>query len=262
MKSSMSISEHLKSHRSIRKYQSTPIDNALLKDLIYCGQRASSSGNLQSWSVVVSKERESREKLYELHSRQEMILQAPVVLTFCSDFYRIRRWLKINDAKGSFDDFLGFLTGMADALIAAQNVAIAAESHGLGICYMGTTLWASDKISRHLNLSETVVPVTSLVVGYPDEDIPAVRHRLPLEAIIHEEAYDPKTDEEISALYREFEDQAWARYGQLPGMLDKLEAANITKIAQFYTSELKYSKKRHESVSAMLLEFLRAKQFM
>jgi len=258
----MEISEHLKNHKSIRKYKSTPIDDALLKELIYCGQRGSSSGNLQSWSVVISKERESREKLYELHSRQEMILQAPVVLTFCSDFYRIRRWLKINDAKGSFDDFLGFLTGMADAIIAAQNVAIAAESHGLGICYMGTTLWASDKISKHLKLPETVVPVTSLVVGYPDETIPEVRYRLPLEAIIHEEAYDPKTDEEISEIYREFEEQAWARYAQIPGMLDKLEAASITKVAHFYTSDLKYSKKRHESVSAMFLELLRSKKFM
>lgn len=258
----MQISEHLKNHRSIRRYQSTPIDDALLKDLIYCGQRASSSGNLQSWSVVISKERESREKLYELHSRQDMILQAPVVLTFCSDFYRIRRWLEMNEAKGSFDDFLGFLTGMADALIAAQNVAIAAESHGLGICYMGTTLWAADKISQHLKLPETVVPVTSLVVGYPDEEIPDVRYRLPLEAIMHEEAYNPKTDEEISGMYREFEEQAWARYAQIPGMLDKLEAAGITKVAHFYTSDLKYSKKRHESVSAMFLELLRSKKFM
>jgi nitroreductase len=262
MNASMEIPEHLKNHKSIRQYKSTPIDDALLKELIYCGQRASSSGNLQSWSVVISKERESREKLYQLHSRQKMILQAPVVLTFCSDFYRIRRWLKMNDAKGSFDDLLGFLTGMADALIAAQNVAIAAESHGLGICYMGTTLWASDKISKHLNLPETVVPVTSLVVGYPDEDIPDVRNRLPLEAIIHEEAYDPKTDEEISELYREFEKQAWARYAQIPGMLDKLKAASITNVAHFYTSKLKYSKKRHETVSAMLLELLRSKKFM
>lgn len=258
----MEIPEQLKNHKSIRQYKSTPINDALLKDLIYCGQRASSSGNLQSWSVVISRERESREKLYELHSRQEMILQAPVVLTFCSDFYRIRRWLKINGAKGSFDDFLGFLTGMADAVIAAQNVAIAAESHGLGICYMGTTLWASDKISEHLNLPETVVPVTSLVVGYPDEDIPEVRYRLPLEAIIHEEAYDPKTDEEISAMYRELEKQAWARYARIPGMLDKLDAAGITSVPHFYTSDLKYSKKRHETVSAMFLELLRSKKFM
>jgi nitroreductase len=258
----MNIPAHLKNHTSIRKYKSTPIEDTLLKELIYCGQRASSSGNLQSWSVVISKERESREQLYELHSRQEMILQAPVVLTFCSDFYRIRRWLKINEAKGSFDDFLGFLTGMADALVAAQNVAIAAESHGLGICYMGTTLWASDKISEHLKLPETVVPVTSLVVGYPDEEIPEARTRLPLEAIIHEEFYDPKTDEEISGMYREFEEQAWARYAKIPGMLDKLNAANITKVAHFYTSDLKYSKKRHETVSAMFLEHLKSKKFM
>lgn len=258
----MDISEHLKNHKSIRQYKSTPIDDTLLKDLIYCGQRGSSSGNLQSWSVIVSKSPESRQELYEMHGKQKMILQAPVVLTFCSDFYRIRRWLEINKAKGSFDDFLGFLTGMADAIIAAQNVATAAESHGLGICYMGTTLWASDKISNFLKLPETVVPVTSLVLGYPDEEVTEVRYRLPLEAIIHEEVYNPKSDAEISQIYREFEKQAWARYAQIPGMLDKLKAANIDKVAHFYTSDLKYSKKRHETVSAMLMELLRSKRFM
>jgi hypothetical protein len=127
---------------------------------------------------------------------------------------------------------------------------------------MGTTLWAADKISEHLKLPETVVPVTSLVLGYPDEEVPDVRYRLPLKAIIHEETYDPKTDEEISALYQEFEEQAWIRYGQIPGMLDKLEAAGITNVAHFYTSELKYSKTRHDTVSAMFVELLRSKRFM
>ncbi len=258
----MEIIEHLKNHKSIRRFKSDPIEDTLLRDLIYCGQRASSSGNMQSWSVVISREHASREKLYELHSRQKMILQAPVVLTFCSDFYRIRRWLKIHQAKGSFDDFLGFLTGMADAVIAAQNVAVAAESRGLGICYMGTTLWASDKISEHLNLPENVVPVTSLVVGYPDEEIPEVRARLPMDAIIHEETYHPKTDQEITDLYREFEKQTWTRYSRIPGMQDKLNEAGITSVAHYYTSDMKYSKTLHQQVSEMFVELLRSKQFM
>ena len=80
--------------------------------------------------------------------------------------------------------------------------------------------------------------------------------------MIHEEVYHPKTDVEIEEIYQEFEKQAWARYAQIPSMLNKLSAANITKVPHFYTSDLKYSKRRHETVSAMLLELLRSKQFL
>lgn len=255
------VVEHLQNHKSIRSYMDQSIDDDLLNTILLSGQRASSAGNLQSWSVIVSKDTEKKQQLYEAHYQQKMILQAPVVLTFCSDFYRTISWLKAHQAKLSFDDFAGFLTGAVDAVIAAQNIAVAAEAHGLGICYMGTTLWNSDKICEILKTPEHVIPVTSLVMGYPNEEIKDVRYRLPLEAVVHHEEYVQRSDEETLKLYAEFEERSWKRYGEFPGMLEKLEKAGIKKVADFYTSDLKYGKELHVKVSKMLMALLKDKKF-
>jgi nitroreductase len=258
----VNVSTFLKSHKSIRKYKSDDIADDLLNDLILCGQRASSSGNMQSWSVVITKDIERKKKLHKLHLEQDMILQAPVVLTFCSDFNRIRQWLDLNNSAQSFDDYLGFQTGLIDAVIAAQNTAVAAESHGLGICYMGTTQWAADKISEFLELPDYVVPVTSLVIGYPDEEVEEVRYRLPQEALVFKEKYPKRSDEEIKALYEEFERSSWERYKTFPGLIETLEKEGITKVSDFYTSKIKYSKELHDRTSKMFLYLLKEKKFL
>ena len=146
------IQDIFSSHRSIRQYKTTPIDDALLQQLLLCGLRGSSSGNMQTWSVIVTKDAALKAQLYEAHYEQEMVLQAPVVLTFCADVFRMREWVRVSNSKQSFDDFLGFTTGAVDAVIVAQNIALAAESAGLGICYMGTTWWSADKIIEILEL--------------------------------------------------------------------------------------------------------------
>jgi hypothetical protein len=216
---------------------------------------------MQSWCAVLTKDQERKKRLFELHYKQQMILQAPVVITFCSDFNRMKQWLSAKNSKQSFDDFLGFQTGLIDSVIAAQNVATAAESYGLGICYMGTTLWAADKISEFLELPDCVVPVTSLVLGYPDEEIDSVRYRLPLEVLVHEEVYSKRSEAEVLDIYREFEENSWQRYKEFPGHIEKLEKEGITSVADFYTSDLKYSKALHQEVSEMLIEFLKKKKF-
>ncbi|HMQ11237.1 MAG TPA: nitroreductase family protein [Oligoflexia bacterium] len=255
------VVEHLQNHKSIRSYADKPIDDDLLNSILLSGQRASSAGNLQSWSVIVSKDAKKKQQLYEAHYQQSMVLQAPVVLTFCADFYRTISWLKAHQAKLSFDDFAGFLTGAVDAVIAAQNIAVAAEAHGLGICYMGTTLWSSDTICKILKTPDYVIPVTSLVMGYPNEDIKEVRYRLPLQAVVHQEEYVKRSDKETLDLYAEFEERSWKRYGEFPGMLEKLEKAGIKKVADFYTSDLKYSKALHVKASKMLMALLKDKKF-
>ena len=150
------------SHRSIRSFTPQDIDDSLLNDLLMTGLRSSSSGNMQTWSVVVTRDEANKKRLYELHGEQEMVLEAPLVLTFCADVFRMREWIRVNESKQSFDDFLGFLTGTVDAIIAAQSISLAAESVGLGICYLGTTWWAADEIIKLLALPKGVFPVTSL----------------------------------------------------------------------------------------------------
>jgi hypothetical protein len=184
-----------------------------------------------------------------------MVLQAPVILTFCSDLFRMREWIRVNDSKQSFDDLLGFLVGALDATIAAQTICLAAESVGLGICYMGTTWYSADSLIEILDLPKWVFPVTTVVLGYPAED-PAVRDRLPLDLLVHQETYNHLTDQEIRETHAEREKNAWARYNAMEGMSELLKENGITKVTDFYTSKFKYNKEHHVEVSNMLIETL------
>ncbi len=243
-------------HRSIRAYRSDPIDEALLHDILHAGLRSSSSGNMQTWSVIVTSDETAKRRLYRAHREQQMILQAPVLLTFCADVFRMREWIRIHNSKQSFDDLLGFLTGAVDAVIAAQTICLAAESVGLGICYMGTTWWAADQLIELLALPEHVFPVTSVVMGYPAEN-PELRDRLPLELIVHREQYQRRSDPELRQLHAARERNAWARYNAIASVREKLERAGIKRITDYYTSEFKYSKSLHTQVSEMLIATLK-----
>ncbi len=243
------------SHRSIRAYKDQEIDDTLLNELLTTGLRSSSSGNMQTWSVIVTRDPAQKQRLYEAHSYQNMVLEAPVVLTFCADLFRMREWVRVHGSKQSFDDLLGFLVGAMDATIAAQTICLAAESVGLGICYMGTTWFSADKLIELLDLPQYTFPVTSIVMGYPAE-APGVRDRLPLDLVVHQEKYKRLSDAEILATHAEREQNAWARYNANEAVRERLAAAGITKITDYYTSEFKYSKELHVQVSNMLIEKL------
>lgn len=243
------------SHRSIRSYKPDPIDENLLNDLIFAGLRSSSSGNMQTWSVIVTQDATNKQKLFHAHHEQQMINEAPAVLTFCSDLFRMREWVRVHNSKQSFDDLYGFLVGAVDAVIAAQTICLAAESKGLGICYMGTTLMSADKITEILDLPKYVMPVTSIVIGYPNED-PPLRDRLPLDLMVHRETYRRMSDAEILESHAEREKSAWARYTAVESVRQKLADAGITKITDYYTSKFKYSQEMHTESSQMLLAVL------
>ncbi len=162
-----SVLKVLGGHRSIRKFEvQKDVCEEMLQVALATAAAASSSGNMQTWSVIVSRDGPARRKLWELHGKQDFILEAPVTLTFCSDWHRMVRWARLRDANPGYDNMLAWITGQQDAVIAAQNAAVALEAMGMGICYMGTTLWAMDKIGTALDLPEGVVPATSMVVGW------------------------------------------------------------------------------------------------
>lgn len=243
------------SHRSIRSFTDQKIEENLLNDLLQTGLRSSSSGNLQTWAVIVTQDPENKQKLYKAHYEQPMVNEAPAVLTFCADLFRTREWIRVNKSKQSFSDLLAFLVGAFDAMIAAQTICLAAESKGLGICYMGTTLMSADKIIDILDLPEYVFPATSIVIGYPNED-PPLRDRLPLDLVVHHEKYQRLSDAKIKSKHAEREKNAWERYNSIESIRTKLAEAGITKITDFYTSEFKYSQEMHTEVSKMLVESL------
>lgn len=246
-------------HRSIRKYKPDPVPDDLLERALAAGLRASSSGNMQTYSIIVTRDRGLREQLYEPHMEQSMVLDAPVLLTFCADFRRMRHWLRLNDAPDNFDNFMSFMIATIDAVLASQNVALAAEALGLGICYMGSTLANCDRIGRLLCLPPGVVPVAGFSLGWPDED-PAPRDRLPLSGLVHQETYREYSDDDIRRIYAERDRKGWDRYMGFPELRRRIEGSGVQNLAQIYTV-LKYTRESHTEFSRTVLDYLREQDF-
>lgn len=239
-------------HRSIRKYKSDNVSDEILKRILLAGTRASTTGNMQVYSIVVNREKELKEQLCSLHFNQKMVNEAPVVLTFCADFNRFNKWCEYRKAIPGYDNFLSFFTAAIDALLVAQNVALAAENEGLGICYLGTTTYNAEKIIDQLKLPRFVVPVTAITVGYPDEN-PPLTDRLPLDGIVHYETYKDYVKVDIDRIYAEKE--------SLKQTLDLLKINETETLAQIFT-EKRYTKKDNIAFSKALLKVLEKQGFM
>lgn len=239
-------------HRTIRKYKSQKIAQEILDKILEAGTRASTTGNMQVYSIVVTSDDKIKEELWASHFKQDMVKQAPVVMTFCADFNRFNKWCNQRNAQPGYDNFLSFYTASIDALLAAQNVALAAESYGLGICYLGTTTYMADSIIKTLELPENVVPVTTLVVGYPDEN-PDLTDRLPVDGVVHYEKYKDYVAEDINAIYEEKESLASTK--QL------IEINETDNLAQIFT-EKRYTKKDNVNFSKTFMEVIEKQGFM
>jgi hypothetical protein len=149
-----------------------------------------------------------------------------------------------------------------DAIILAQTTALALESHGLGICYMGTTLHSMGAIADFLECPDNCLPVTSMVVGWPAE-VPARRDRLPSTAWIHDERYQRPSAADIDARFAERERSGRERYLSMgPDMAAMWAEHGITSLAQYYTSKIKYDPDRFAEDSAALEALLRARGFL
>lgn len=244
------ILEQMKNHRSIRKYKDIPIEEETIQTLIEAAMCASSSGNMQAYSIIVTKDRSLRVELLPHHFNQEMVLEAPVFVTFCADFNRTREWLKLRQAPLNFDNPMSFMIGAIDAILASQNFSLAAESLGLGVCYLGTTLASCGEISRILDCPENVVPVVGMCLGYPDEK-PLERKRLPLTYLHHSEKYHRFNKIELNDCYQNREIEAQ----------DRLELKHQNDYAKFLTSK-KYTRESHLHYSKTILECLKNQNFL
>lgn len=256
------VAELLNRHRSIRRYKPDPVDAATIERV--CGDAVaggSSSGNLNCVSIVLTRDPERKRRLYELHFEQPMVLEAPLVVTFCADWFRTRQWLRLRGARDNFDNLLGYHVAAFDAMIVAQNVCLGFEALGLGICYMGTTLHSMTEIAQFLELPDTCLPVTSIVAGHPAED-PPKRDRLPTPALLHDERYREPTPAELEGSYAERERRGWERYLSVPQIRAAIEARGITSLAQYYTSEVKYDPDIFRRDSEKLRALLEAKHFL
>jgi nitroreductase len=241
----------LTEHRSIRNYQLKEIEDSILTEILESGIRASNTGNMQLYSVIVTRDTEKKKLLSPLHFNQPMVVQAPVLLTICLDVNRFYKWCKLSHTTANFKNLLWLVNGTIDASILAQNICIASEKQGLGICYLGTTLYNAAEISNVLKLPIGVIPITTLTIGYP-EFIPELTDRLPFEAVVHYEEYNDFNDSQIKELYREKEELEMSAKFVTENGKDNL--------AQVYT-EVRYKNTDNDFFSKKIVEMLTEQGF-
>lgn len=243
--------DSIKNRRTIRKYKQQDIPENLLNSLLEEASRAATMGNMQLYSVVVTRSEEMKSKLSPMHFNQPMVKNAPVVLTFCADFNRFSLWCKQRKAEPGYDNFLSFMNAVSDTLLFTQNFCTLAEDAGLGTCYLGTTIYNPGPIIELLKLPKLVVPVATITVGYPDE-MPVQPDRLPLKGIVHNEVYSQYSEKDIDDIYEYKE--------SLPENKNFVEINNTETLAQIFT-DIRYKKTDNEFMSSGLIKILKEQGF-
>jgi FMN reductase (NADPH) len=190
--------EQIHAHGSVRKYRPDAVPPSLVEMIVAAGQRSSTSSNLQTYSVIAVTEAATRARLAALCGDQAHIVQAPVFLAWCADLSRLDRVCQLRGYRQVTEYVESFLIAAMDAAIAMQTAAVAAESLGLGMCFIGGIRNNTQDIIKLLRLPRLVFPISGMTLGWPKSE-PRIRPRLPLAAILHWETYD--RSEEDEALY-------------------------------------------------------------
>ncbi|MCB0045123.1 MAG: NADPH-dependent oxidoreductase [Caldilineaceae bacterium] len=188
-------------HGSVRRYRPEPVAREMIETIVAAGQRASTSSNLQAYSVIAVTDPERKARISELSGDQTQIYQAPALLVWCLDRARLARACALRGYEQNTHYMESFLVAAVDVALAAQNGALAAESLGLGICYIGSIRNHTQAIIDILELPPFTFPITGMTIGRPAET-PMIRPRLPLEAVLHWERYNPDQDEALAAYDR------------------------------------------------------------
>lgn len=186
------IIEHLLQHRSVRAYLDKPVGDDTLAAIVAAAQSASSSSNLQAWSLVAVREPETRARLAELCGGQAHVEHAPLQLMWLADLARLERVAEaLGRPHAALDYTEMLLVGVIDAALAAQNAVTAAESLGLATVFIGGMRNHPEQVAELLGLPPKVVAVFGMCVGYPDPAKPAsIKPRLPQEVVLHQERYE------------------------------------------------------------------------
>ena len=244
--------KNLLTRRSIRHYTKQAVSEDLLNRLLEEAARTQTMGNLQLYSVVVTRSDEMKQRLAPAHFNQPMVTEAPVVLTICADFNRTSQWARCRKAEPGYDNLLSFINASIDALLYTQTLCNLMDEEGLGYCYLGTTVYMPQQIIDTLQLPRLVMPVATLTVGWPAEE-PPLSDRLPVESFVHQETYRDYTPLDIDRFY--------AYKEQLEENRHFVEINKKETLAQVFT-DIRYTKKDNEAMSAGLLDTLKHQGFI
>ena len=217
----------IQTRRTIRRYAEREVSDELLNRLLTDAARTQTMGNLQLYSVVVTRDADMKQRLAPAHFNQPMVTQAPVVLTICADFNRTTQWALNRQANPGYDNLLSFFNAATDALLYTQTLCT-------------------------LQLPRLVFPVATLTVGWPDEE-PPLSDRLPLDSFVHNETYRDYTPADIDTYYIYKE--------QLPENQHFVDINHKQTLAQVFT-DIRYTRKDNEAMSATLLNALRKQGFI
>ena len=197
-----SVIDLLKSHRSIRKFTDKAIDPDVLNNIFLAGQAAATSSFLQGSTIIRVQNKSTRESLARLAGNQPYVESAAEFMIFCADLKRAGNYCKEYGKPFEGDYTEHFIIATVDVALMAQSLVTAAESVGLGICYIGGIRNNPVDVSKLLELPIGVYPVFGLCLGYPDQD-PEIKPRLPLSVILKDEVYNERGDQEKIREYDE-----------------------------------------------------------
>ena len=245
--------ETLFNHVSVREYTDQPVSEETLNLILKAACCGSTMGNMQLFSIIVTRDAEMKAKLAPLHFNQPMATSAPVILTFCADFRRFNQYCRFRNANTeAYSNLQAYQWAVTDALIAAQNACVAAESFGLGFCWLGTITYNVDKFVEILQLPDHVIPVACIPMGYPVKK-PALTQKLPVETFVHQEVYHDYDEQRINEFYHEKENSE-----ETKGVL--AENPDCDNLAQVFTKH-RYTQPDNEHFAKVLSDTLKKQGF-
>lgn len=238
---------------TIRNFSDKEVPNNIITDILTAAAQAPTTGGMQLYSVIVTRDETIKNELCLQHFNQPASKGANLLLTFCADFNRFEKWCILRNATPGYRNFQSFITALLDVTIFAQQFNTIAEINGLGCCYLGTTTYNAPKIAQILNLPEMVVPVITLAVGYPKSNCcTQPTERLPISSIIHSEKYNDYTDSDIENIYFEKENLESNQKFVIENSKETL--------AQVFT-DIRYTKNNNEIFSKLYYDFIECSGF-
>lgn len=195
-------------HASLRHFSQEKISSEVISLLIAAAQSASTSSNLQAWSVIAVQDSERKAALSQLAGNQSFVREAPLFLVWTIDVHRPAQVITLAETKNGLEQAIGLesvdslLIGTIDVALAAQNLTIAAHSLGLGSVYVGAIRNNLQGVIEQLKLPKGVIPVFGLAVGYPkNQATQGIKPRLPQQVVLHHEVYQENHELNEQSLY-------------------------------------------------------------
>jgi FMN reductase (NADPH) len=204
-------------HRSIRDFEDKPLTDEQIKTIVSSAQAASTSSFIQAYSIIGIKDPAKKKKLAELVGNQPYVESNGHLFVFCADLHRHKLIgdYEQKEVISSIESTEKFMVAIIDASLAAQNAAIAAESMGLGICYIGGIRNNLDEVKKILKTPERVIPLFGMTVGYPAK-VNDLKPRLLMEHVYHEEEYEQNEEVYLHQL-KEYDEMISSYYVERTG---------------------------------------------